>query len=89
MKVFDSLASGKPLVLPNFKCLHKIFKNFRGIELFKPGNIADLVEKILKILRFHNKYLKESISNENKVKQYSYQMNAKKLVKQVIKKFNL
>lgn len=87
VKLFDSLASGKPLVISDLKCLSKILDDFSGIELFKPGNISELAEKILKILTFYNKYFKEAAFNKNKINAYKYKIKTKSLIQQINKRF--
>lgn len=84
IKVYDSLASGKPVIFSYFKYLRKNIEPFQGIEYFEPENIEELAEKIIKVLTFYKDYLDKAISNKEKIKSYTYQNNTKKLIKQLI-----
>lgn len=88
VKVYDSLASGKPVILSYFKRLKKLIRNFQAIEFFKPGDINDLANKILNILKLHNDYLNKAKYNKNKIKNYTYQRNAVELIAQLKNRFN-
>ncbi len=88
IKMYDSLASGKPIILAEFKCLLGILRDFRGFELYKPGNIEDLAMKLEKIYLNYDKYSKEALNNAKIINSYTYQTRTKNFIQQIRSKFN-
>lgn len=86
IKVYDSLASGKPVVFSRLRCLNEKLKSFRGIEFFEPGNIEDLAEKIIKIIQSYQIYLDKASYNKEEINNFTYQKNTEKLISQMVKK---
>ena len=61
VSAIESMASGLAVVAPRTGGLPEIIQSFCG-ELFEPGNIADLVEKLRLVLDNEGKYPPEQIS---------------------------
>ncbi len=88
IKIFDSLASGKPVVLSNFKTFYDIIEEFHGIELFKPGNVEDLAKKIIMIINSYEKYSNAALYNKDKIKEYTYKKRTENYFKNLKILFN-
>ncbi len=87
IKIYDSIASGKPVILADFDCLHEIISEFRGLEMFKPGNIEDLIRKIELIFQNYSKYSIDALENIERIKGFSYQEKIKFFIKQIVERF--
>ena len=88
IKLFDSFASGKPLVFSNFNCLKEIKEKMHGFEEFKPGNIKDLEQKMKIILDNYLEYQDQAKKNINAINQFSYRNASKMLIKEIRKNFD-
>ncbi len=80
IKLYDSFASGKPVLFSYFPCLRHLSQKMKGFETFKPGDISDLKEKMQNIINDYSQYKAKANENPKLIEKLSYKEASAKLM---------
>lgn len=80
MKLFEYLASGKPVIAAKIPALEGVVENKKQVLFFKPDDFQDLIRKTNLVLE--NKRLAERLADEGKrlVKDFTWEKRAEKVI---------
>ena len=87
-KLFEYMASGKPIIASDLISIREILKNNESILLFEPDNSKDLINKIKLLSSDPDLMIKLSKNSKNLAKKYSWNNRVEKIQKH-IQKFNI
>ena len=87
-KLFEYMASGKPIIASDLISIKEILKNNESILLFKPDNAKDLINKIKLLSSDPDLMIKLAKNSKNLAKRYSWHNRVEK-IQQHIQKFNI
>ena len=87
-KLFEYMASGKPIIASDLNSIREILKNNESILLFDPDNSKDLINKIKSLSSDSALMIKLSRNSKNLAKRYSWNNRVEK-IQQHIQKFNI
>jgi len=87
-KLFEYMASGKPIIASDLISIREILKNNESILLFEPDNSKDLINKIKLLSSDPDLMIKLSKNSKNLAKRYSWNNRVEKIQKH-IQKFNI
>ena len=87
-KLFEYMASGKPIIASDLISIREILTNNESILLFEPDNSIDLINKIKLLSSNPDFMIKLSKNSRHLAKQYSWISRVEKIHNH-IQKFNL
>ena len=87
-KLFEYMASGKPIIASDLISIREILTNNESILLFEPDNSIDLINKIKLLSSNPDFMIKLSKNSSHLAKQYSWISRVEKIHNH-IQKFNL